>query len=121
MLSAVGRLLVVTISALAIAAVPIYPGATLDVAEMKAVRARNPEDTFKVYHSNDSYEQVMAFYRSRGGRELWAMSTGNTAKQKMGSFMFGDSTVAINWPGDVRDQAGVVPTRSGTRIAIGME
>lgn len=121
MLPIVTRVLLVAIIAVAAAPVPIYPGATLDVAEMKAVRARNPDDTFKVYHSNDSYEQVMAFYRARGGRELWAMATGNTAKQKMGSFMFGDSTVAINWPGDVRDRAGVVRTRSGTRIAIGAE
>lgn len=119
MLSAMTRMFLVGSAVIAIASVPLYPGATLDTLEMRAVKARDASSTEKIYHSDDSYDKVMAFYRGKGGRELKSTAAGNTETAKMGEFMFGDSTVAINWPADVRDQSGKVRSRAGTRIAIG--
>jgi hypothetical protein len=47
------------------------------------------------------------------------VSAGNTANQKMAMFSTSDSTIAINWPADVKDKSGKVVARTGTRIAIG--
>jgi hypothetical protein len=112
------RFLVAAATALSFAAVPIYPGATFDAAESKAA-SKDPKYPAKVYITPDSYDKVVAFYKSKGARQSEGMSIGNTATQKMAMFSVGDSTIGINWPADVKDKTGKVVARSGTRIAIG--
>ena len=113
------RFIVAAITALSLAAVPIYPGATLDVAASKEATARNPKYPVKVYATPDSYEKVVAFYASKGAEQSKAISIGNTAQHKMAMFSASDSTVAINWPADVMDKSGKVVSHTGTRIGIG--
>jgi hypothetical protein len=113
------RLLVAAVAALSLAAVPIYPGATLDAAASKEASARDPKFPAKVYGTPDSYEKVVAFYTSKGAQQSMPMSIGNTAQQKMAMFSASDSTIAINWPADVKDKSGKVISHTGTRIAIG--
>ncbi|MBK5189047.1 MAG: hypothetical protein JJD97_12450 [Gemmatimonadaceae bacterium] len=113
------RHLVAAAAALSLAAVPIYPGATFDAAGSKEASARNPKFPYKVYVTPDSYEKVVAFYKSKGGKESSAIGVGNSAQQKMGMYAFGDSLVALNWPADVKDKSGKVVSRTGTRIAVG--
>jgi hypothetical protein len=113
------RLLVAAVAALSLAAVPIYPGATLDAAASKEASARDPKFPAKVYGTPDSYEKVVAFYKSKGAQQSMPMSIGNTAQQKMAMFSASDSTIAINWPADVKDKSGKVISHTGTRIAIG--
>jgi hypothetical protein len=113
------RLAVAAIAALSFAAVPIYPGATLDAAATKEASSRDPKYPAKVYGTPDSYEKVVAFYKGKGASQSLPMSIGNTAQQKMAMFSAGDSTIAINWPADVKDKAGKVISHTGTRIAVG--
>lgn len=113
------RLLVTAVAALALAAVPIYPGAMLDPAASKEASAGHPKFPYKVYVTTDSYEQVVAFYKGKGASQSNMVSAGNDANQKMAMFSMSDSTIAINWPVDVKDNSGKIVARSGTRIAIG--
>jgi hypothetical protein len=113
------RLLVAAVTALTLAAVPIYPGATYDAAASKEASAGHPKYPYKVYVTPDSYEKVVAFYKSKGAQQSAPVSVGNTAQQKMAMFSTSDSTIAINWPADVKDKSGKVVARTGTRIAIG--
>ena len=78
------RFAVAALAALTIAAVPIYPGATLDVAASKAESAAHPKYPYKVYVTPDSYEKVVAFYKSKGAAQSNAVSVGNSAQQKNG-------------------------------------
>ncbi|MEP7066382.1 MAG: hypothetical protein ABI889_10145 [Gemmatimonadota bacterium] len=112
------RFLVAAIAALSFAAVPVYPGATSDAAASKEA-SKDPKYPAKVYVTPDSYDKVVAFYKGKGAQQSEAISVGNTAKQKMAMFSVGDSSIAINWPADVKDKSGKVVARSGTRIAIG--
>jgi hypothetical protein len=113
------RLAIAAVTALSFAAVPIYPGAILDAAATKEASSRDPKFPAKVYGTPDSYEKVTAFYKSKGAHQSMPMSIGNTAQQKMAMFDTGDSTIAINWPADVKDKSGKVVSHTGTRIAIG--
>jgi hypothetical protein len=113
------RFLVAAIAALSLAAVPIYPGATLDIAASKEASASHPKYPYKVYVTPDSYEKVVAFYKSKGAQQSMPVSIGNTAQQKMAMFSASDSTIAINWPANVKDKSGRIVSRTGTRIAIG--
>lgn len=113
------RLAIAAITALSFAAVPIYPGATLDAAASKELTAQHPKFPYKVYVTPDSYEKVVAFYKAKGAAQSDAISGGNTAQQKMAMFSISDSTIAINWPADVKDKTGKVVSKTGTRIAIG--
>lgn len=118
--TAVVRLVVAAVAALSFAAVPIYPGAKIDLAGMKADRVRSPQRTDTAYITPDSYEKVTAFYRSqKGSQESKAISIGNDANQKMAMFSIGDYSIGINWPADVYDSHGKVIARRGTRFAIG--
>lgn len=113
------RLAVAAIAALSLAAVPVYPGAKIDVGGMKADRVRSPQRTDTAYITPDSYEKVTAFYRSqKGSQESKAISIGNNANQKMAMFSIGDYSIGINWPADIYENGKVV-ARRGTRIAIG--
>ena len=113
------RLAIASVAVLSLAAVPIYPGATLDAAATKEASSRDPKYPAKVYGTPDSYEKVVAFYKSKGASQSEAVSIGNTATQKMAMFSISDSTIAINWPADVKDKSGKVVSKTGTRIAIG--
>jgi len=113
------RVAIAAIAALSFAAVPIYPGATLDAAASKETTARSPKYPVKVYGTSDSYEKVIAFYKSKGAAQSDAISIGNSARQKMAMLSIGDSTIALNWPADVKDKTGKVVSKTGTRIAIG--
>ncbi|MBA2682935.1 MAG: hypothetical protein H0U66_00385 [Gemmatimonadaceae bacterium] len=113
------RLIVTAVAAITLAAVPVYPGAMLDAAASKAESAKHPKYPYKVYVTPDSYEKVVAFYKSRGASQSDAISGGNSAQQKMAMFSASDSTIAINWPADVTDKSGKVVSKTGTRIAIG--
>lgn len=113
------RFVVAASTALSLAAVPVYPGATLDVAASKEVSASHPDFPYKVYGTPDSYEKVVAFYPSKGAQQSMPVSIGNSAQQKMAMFSASDSTIAINWPADVKDKSGKVVSHTGTRIAIG--
>jgi hypothetical protein len=113
------RFVVAAVAALTLAAVPIYPGATYDAAASKEASAGHPNYPYKVYVTPDSYEKVVAFYKSKGAQQSMPVSVGNTANQKMAMFSASDSTIAINWPADVKDKSGKIVTRTGTRIAIG--
>jgi hypothetical protein len=113
------RLLVAAVTALSLAAVPIYPGATLDAAASKEVTASHPDFPYKVYGTPDSYEKVVEFYKSKGAQQSMPVSVGNNAQQKMAMFSSSDSTIAINWPAVVKDKSGKIISRTGTRIAIG--
>jgi hypothetical protein len=113
------RVVVAAITALSLAAVPIYPGATYDAAASKEASAAHPKYPYKVYATPDSYEKVVAFYKSKGAQQSMPVSAGNSATQKMAMFSTSDSTIAINWPADVRDKSGKVVSKTGTRIAIG--
>jgi hypothetical protein len=115
----VTRAIVAAVTALSFAAVPIYPGATLDAAASKEASARDPKYPAKVYGTPDSYEKVIDFYTAKGAQQALPISIGNTAKQKMAMFSAGDSTIAINWPADVKDKSGKIVSHTGTRIAIG--
>lgn len=117
--AAVARLMAVAVAALAFATVPVYPGAKMDVAGMKADRVHSPGRTDTVYITPDSYEKVTAFYRSqKGSEESKVISIGNDANQKMAMFSMGDYSIGINWPADIYENGKVV-ARRGTRIAIG--
>jgi hypothetical protein len=118
-MTVVTRFAFAAVAALSFAAVPVYPGAVLDVAASKAETAKHPSYPYKVYGTPDSYEKVVAFYKSKGAHQSDAMSIGNSAQQKMAMFDASDSTIAINWPVDVKDASGKVTSRTGTRIAIG--
>jgi hypothetical protein len=113
------RFFVAAVTALSLAAVPIYPGATLDAAASKEVTASHPDFPYKVYVTPDSYEKVVEFYQSKGAKQSVPVSAGNSAQQKMAMFSASDSTIAINWPADVKDKSGRIVSRTGTRIAIG--
>ena len=107
------RLAIAAVTALSFAAVPIYPGATLDAAASKEI---NPTAALT---APGFYEKVVAFYKAKGAAQSDAISGGNTAQQKMAMFSASDSTIAINWPADVKDKTGKVVSKTGTRIAIG--
>ena len=119
MIAAAVRALVAAVAVLALASVPIYPGATLDAAASKEASAQHPKFPYKVYVTPDSYDKVIAFYKSKGASQSEAVSVGNDAHQKMAMFSASDSTIAINWPADVKDKSGKIISRTGTRIAIG--
>jgi hypothetical protein len=112
------RFAIAAIAALSFAAVPIYPGATLDAAASKEATARTPGYPVKVYETPDSYEKVVAFYKSKGAAQSNVISDHNTAQQKMAMFSASDSTIGINWPAEVKDKTGKVVSKTGTRIAI---
>ncbi len=116
---AVVRALVAVVAVLALASVPIYPGAVLDAAASREASAQHPKFPYKVYVTPDSYEKVVAFYKSKGASQSEPVSVGNDAHQKMAMFSASDSTIAINWPADVKDKSGKIVSRTGTRIAIG--
>lgn len=115
----ISRFVIAAITALSLAAVPIYPGAIYDAAASKEASAGHPKFPYKVYVTPDSYEKVVAFYKSKGAQQSLPVSVGNSAQQKMAMFSTSDSTIAINWPADVKDKSGKVVSRTGTRIAIG--
>lgn len=120
MSAAVIRPIVVAVAAFSFATVPVYPGAKIDLAGMKADRVRSPQRTDTAYITPDSYDKVTAFYRSqKGSQESKAISIGNDANQKMAMFSIGDYSIGINWPADIYDASGTVRERHGTRIAIG--
>ena len=119
MIASAIRLLVAAAAIASLAPVPVYPGAMLDVAASKAASAAHPKFPYKVYVTPDSYEKVVAFYKGKGASQSEAVSVGNDAHQKMAMFSASDSTIAINWPADVKDKSGRIISRSGTRIAIG--
>jgi hypothetical protein len=116
---AILRLAFSAVAALTLAAVPIYPGAMLDDAASKEASAGHPKFPYKVYVTTDSYEQVVAFYKGKGASQSNMVSVGNNASQKMTMFTMSDSTIAINWPVDMKDKSGKIVSRSATRIAIG--
>ena len=113
------RLLVAAAATLVLAAVPIYPGAAFDAAASKAASAPHPKFPYKMYVTPDSYEQVVAFYKSKGASQSLPISIGNDASQKQAMFSVSDSTIMVAWPADVRDKSGKVVARKGTSIAIG--
>lgn len=113
------RLLVTAVAAFTLAAVPIYPGAIFDAAASKEASDGHPKSPYKVYVTTDSYEQVVAFYKGKGASQSNMVSAGNDANQKVTMFSMSDSTIAINWPVDMKDKGGKIVSRSGTRIAIG--
>ncbi|MBA2684255.1 MAG: hypothetical protein H0U66_07190 [Gemmatimonadaceae bacterium] len=113
------RLLIASVALVSLAAVPVYPGATLDAAGTKVETAKHPKYPYKVYTTPDSYEKVVAFYKSKGASQSMPISIGNTAQQKMAMFSASDSTIAINWPVDAMDASGKVISKTGTRIAVG--
>ncbi|MDQ2930920.1 MAG: hypothetical protein M3Y05_08930 [Gemmatimonadota bacterium] len=118
-MTAVLRVISIVAATLYMAAVPIYPGATFDVAASKETTARTPKFPVKVYGTPDAYENVVAFYKKNGFKESTGIGVGNDAKQKMGMYSQGDSIVALNFPADVKDKSGKVISHTGTRIAIG--
>jgi hypothetical protein len=113
------RLFVAAVTALALATVPIYPGAAFDAAGSKAASAPHPKFPYRVYVTPDSYEKVVAFYKSKGAAQSLPISIGNDASQKQAMFSMSDSTIMIAWPADIRDKSGKVVARKGTSIAIG--
>lgn len=113
------RLLVAAVATIALATVPIYPGATFDAAGSKAASAPHPKFPYRVYITPDSYEQVVAFYKSKGAAQSMPISIGNDATQKQAMFSMSDSTIMISWPADIRDKSGKVVARKGTSFAIG--
>jgi hypothetical protein len=113
------RLLVAAVAVASLAPVPVYPGAMLDAAASKEASAQHPKFPYKVYVTPDSYEKVVAFYKGKGASQSQSVSVGNDAHQKMAMFSASDSTIAINWPADVKDKSGKIISRTGTRIAIG--
>jgi hypothetical protein len=117
--TAVLRLASIVAAALYFAAVPIYPGATLDVAATKETTARTPKFPVKVYGTPDSYDKVVAFYTKSGFTASTGIGIGNDASQKMGMYSQGDSVVTLNFPATVKDKSGKVISQKGTRIAIG--
>lgn len=119
MIASAIRLLVAAVALAAFAPVPVYPGAMLDAAASKEASAAHPKYPYKVYVTPDSYEKVVAFYKGKGAAQSEAVSVGNSANQKMAMFSASDSTIAINWPADVKDKSGKIISRTGTRIAIG--
>ena len=118
-MTAVLRFLVAAVGIVYVGAVPIYPGATLDVAASKETTARTPKYPVKVYGTPDAYEKVVDFYKKNGFKESTGIGVGNDAKQKMGMYSQGDSIVALNYPADVKDKSGKVVSHTGTRIAVG--
>ena len=119
MIAVTVRLLVAAVALASLAPVPVYPGAMLDAAASKEASAAHPKFPYKVYVTPDSYEKVIAFYKSKGASQSESVSVGNDANQKMARFSASDSTIAINWPADVKDKSGKIVARTGTRIAIG--
>ncbi|HEY8793348.1 MAG TPA: hypothetical protein VIM15_00270 [Gemmatimonadaceae bacterium] len=119
MIASAIRLLMVAVVVSTIAPVPVYPGAILDAAASKEASAQHPKFPYKVYVTPDSYEKVVAFYKGKGASQSEAVSVGNDAHQKVAMFSASDSTIAINWPADVKDKSGKIISRTGTRIAIG--
>lgn len=117
--TAVLRLISVVAATLFMAAVPIYPGAALDVAASKEATARTPKFPVKVYGTPDAYDKVVAFYKTNGFNASAGIGVGNKAKEKMGMYSKGDSIVALNFPADVKDKGGKIISHTGTRIAIG--
>jgi hypothetical protein len=91
----------------------------LDAVASKEASAQHPKYPYKVYVTPDSYEKVIAFYTGKGASQSNMVSVGNDASQKMAMFSMSDSTIAINWPADIKDKSGKIVSRSGTRIAIG--
>jgi hypothetical protein len=102
---AIARLAV--IAALALATIPVYPGAVADTARMKAERKADPTRTNAAYLTPDSFEKVMAFYKAQpGAKQDNTFSIGNNDRQKIGLFYIGDKSVAINWPENMTDKSG---------------
>jgi hypothetical protein len=104
---AVVRFVVAAVAALALATVPVYPGAVSDAARMKKERQADPKRTNAAYLTPDSFEKVMAFYKAQpGAKQDNTFSIGNTENEKIGLFYIGDQTVAINWPESMTDKSG---------------
>lgn len=118
-MSLIARVIVSAAAALSFAAVPIYPGATFDAPGSKAASAAHPAYPYKVYVTPDSYEKVVAFYKSKGASQSMPVSIGNNELQKLAMLSMKDGTIQIAWPADIRDKNGKIIARKGTSIAIG--
>jgi hypothetical protein len=121
MSAAVVRLALAAVTALSLATVPVYPGATLDAAGMKEERARDPKRTNTAYLTTDSFEKVSAFYKNqKGAKQDQMIGIGNgKGGTKLGLFYIDGNSVALNWPVNFRDKSGKYV--AGTRISIDKE
>ena len=103
-------------------AIPVYPGASLDAWLMKADRETNPANTYKIYETEDSFENVYTFYKNqKGASEEKNVLKGNTARAKHAVFNFKDGTVTITWPTPVLGKEGQVLKAAGTSLYIDTE
>lgn len=118
MMSAVARLVVLASAAFVAGSIPMYPGATLDVAGMKADRAHGQMRMDTAYYTPDAFDKVAAFYRSQKGViENKFISGENTATSKAAAFVLNNYNISLSWPANVYDARGNIAAQKGTRIA----
>lgn len=117
MMSAVARLVVLASAVLVAGSIPMYPGATLDVAGMKADRAHGQMRMDTAYYTPDSFEKVTAFYRGQQGIIENKYLAQNTATSKTAAFALVNYNISLTWPANVYDGSGNITAQKGTRIA----
>jgi hypothetical protein len=70
MMTTVLRLAFAVAATLSLSGIPIYPGATLDAERMKDVATQQLNHSTAAYYTSDSFEKVVAFYKSQKGAKL---------------------------------------------------
>lgn len=117
MMSAVARLVVLASAVLVTGSIPMYPGATLDVAGMKADRAHGQMRMDTAYYTPDTFEKVAAFYRGQKGVIENKATEDNSATSKTAYLALGNYNISLSWPANVYNGSGNITAQKGTRIA----
>jgi hypothetical protein len=117
MMTAILRLAFAAAAALSLSGIPIYPGATLDAERMKDVAAQKLNHSAAAYYTSDSFEKVVAFYKSQKGAKLQPSFGGDDNKNsKMAMVIIDEGMVGVKWPVNVRNKDGKYVTMTGISI-----
>ena len=92
--------------AFAFAAPPVYPGAKA-VDELNKAAKIAGQDTM-AYNTQDPFEKVYEFYKSRGTDVVGAHRTSSQEKFAMVRFKDSGYAVAISWDEDSKDKGTII-------------
>ena len=117
MMTSILRLAFAAGATISLSGIPIYPGATLDTERMKDVATQKLNHSAAAYYTSDSFEKVVAFYKSQKGAALQPnFGKENSKTSKMAMVIIDDGMVGIKWPVNVRTKDGKYLTATGIAI-----
>jgi hypothetical protein len=117
MMTTILRIALAAGATISLSGIPIYPGATLDAERMKDVATQKLNHSAAVYYTSDSFEKVVAFYKSQKGATLQpTFGRENSKNSKIATVFIDDGMVGIKWPVNVRNKDGKYVAATGISI-----